>query len=99
MYKATKGLPPPIITELFYKKNDHQYKLRHNSQFTISSVNSVYHGTERVSFPCRKSWDILPDRLKKIDSLRSFKTAIKSCKAEKRPCRPCKIYIPNVGFI
>ena len=49
MYKASKSLSPPIITELFEKKNDHQYNLRHNSQFTIPAVNSVYHGTESVS--------------------------------------------------
>ena len=52
--------------------------MRHNSQFTIPAVNSAYHGTESVSFLDPKIWDILPDRLKKIDSLRSFKTAIKS---------------------
>ena len=38
MYKANKGLSPPIITDLFEKKSDHQYDLRHNSPFTIPAV-------------------------------------------------------------
>ena len=39
--KASKGLSPSIITELFEKKKEHQYNPRHNSQFTIPAVNSV----------------------------------------------------------
>ena len=99
MYKASKGLSPTIITELFEKQNDHQYNLRHNSQFTTPAVNSLYHGNESVSFLGPKIWGILPDRLKKIDSLGSIKTAIKSWKPDKYPCRLCKIYVHNVSFI
>ena len=55
MYKACKGLSPSITTELFKKKNEHLYNLRHNSQFTIP-VNSVYHETESVSFLGPKIW-------------------------------------------
>ena len=43
-------------------------------------------------------WNILPDKLKKIDSLRSVKTAIKSLRPEKCPYRLCRIYIYNFGF-
>ena len=78
MYKAGQGLSPPIITELFRKKGQHQYNLRHNSKFTKPAVNSVYHGTESVSFLGPKNWDFLPDRLKKIDGLRAFKAGVKS---------------------
>ena len=84
IYKASKGLFPPITKELFEKKNEHQYNLRHNSQFTIPAVNSVYHGTESV--------ETFYHRLKKLDSLGAFKTAIKSWKPGKCPCRPCRIY-------
>lgn len=65
MYKASEGLSPPIITQLFEKKNYHQYNLRQNSKFTILTVNSVYCGTENISFLGPKIRDILPDRLKR----------------------------------
>ena len=87
MYKASKGLSAPIITELFEKMNKHQYNLRHNSRFTIPAVNSVYHGTGSVSFVGPKIWDVLSDRLKKLDSPGAFKTAIKGWKPEKCPYR------------
>ena len=43
--------------------------MRYNSQFIIPAVNSVCHGTESISFLGPKIWNILPDMLKKIDSL------------------------------
>ena len=76
MRKASKGLFPPIVTELFEKKNEHRYKLRYNSQFTIHAMNSVDHETVSVSFLDPKIWNLLPDRLKEIDSLGALKTAI-----------------------
>lgn len=60
------------------KKNGHQYKLQRNSQFNISAVNLVYNRTVIVSFQGHKIWNILQDRLKKIDSIGAFKMAIKS---------------------
>ena len=73
MYKASKGVSPPIITGLFKKENEHHYNLRYNSQFTTSATNSLYHGTESISFLGPKIWNILPNKLKHIDSLGVFK--------------------------
>ena len=84
MYKASKVLSRPIITELFEKKNDHQHKLRHIlCEFGVSW-----------------DWKRFISGSKKLGHVtRSFKTAIKSWKPEKCPCRLCRIYIHNVGFI
>ena len=72
MYKAGKVLFPPIISELFEQKNKHHYNLRHDLEFTIPAVNSMYHGTESISFLGPKIWNILPNTLKKINSLEAF---------------------------
>ena len=73
--------------------------MMHNSQFTIPAVNLVYHGTKSVSYLGPKICSILPDRLKRIDSLGAFKTTLKSWNPEKYPCRLCRIYIHNASFI
>ena len=56
MYKTSKGLSPPIKSELYENRNEHQHNLRHNSEFAIPAVNSVYRGTESVSFLGLKIW-------------------------------------------
>ena len=44
MDNPSKRLFLTIVTELFEKKNERQYILRHNSQFTIPPVNSFIMG-------------------------------------------------------
>ena len=41
MYKVSKGMSPPQITELFARRDEHHYNLRHNAKFLQSFVNAV----------------------------------------------------------
>ena len=50
MYKIKNDLPPLTVTELFEQKNEQDYDLRNNSQFTIPQTRTVYHGLESISF-------------------------------------------------
>ena len=53
----------------------------------------------KVSFLGPVIWDLVPNELKDIGNLAAFKKAIKKWSPEKCPCRLCKVYINNVGFI
>ena len=44
-------------------------------------------------------WNLVPDNLKQLGDIDSFKTEIKNWIPTKCPCRLCKPYIPNVGFV
>ena len=50
MYKVSKGMLPPQITELFARRNKHPYSLRHKAKFLQPFVNSVRCGTESISY-------------------------------------------------
>ena len=58
---------------------------------------SVYKGTESLSFLGPKIWDILPDTSKDLPNLNSFKVAL--WRPVNCPCRICKVFIANVGFV
>ena len=47
MYKVSKGISPPQITELFPQKNE-PYNLRHDAEFFQPLVNFVRCGTESI---------------------------------------------------
>ena len=85
-------MSPPQITELFARRDEHPYNLRHNAEFLQPLVNSVRCGTESISYLGPKIWGMVPDTYKNIDSLYNFKRAIKKWKAENCPCRICEIY-------
>ena len=99
MYKIKNDLSPLIVTELFEQRNEQHYDLRKNSQFTIPPIRIVNHESESISFLGPKIWNILPDRLKNVNSTEAFKMQIKKWKPENCPCRHCKVYVQNVGFV
>ena len=88
-YKFLQGLSPPLFNEIFVER-ELSYRRR---------VNSVRYGTESVSFLAPKIWDILPKEIKDSKTLNVFKTKIKKWVPRECPCRLCKTYVPQVGFI
>ena len=99
MFKIKNDMSPEIMTELFEQRNEHHYNLRNNLHFITPQIRTVYHGSESISFLGPKIWNILPDRLKNATSLEAFKIQIKKWKPQNCPCRLCRVYIQNVGFI
>ena len=97
-YKFLQGLSLPLTNEIFVERNNN-YSLRGNNVLTRRRVNSVRCGTETVSFLAPKLWDILPKDIKDSKSLDIFKRKIKKYIPSECPCRLCKTYVPQVGFI
>ena len=75
------------------------YNLRGGSKLKSNTVKTVYYGTESISNLAPKIWEQVPDEIKDSTSLNTFKLKIKSWVPNSYPCRICKIYVPNVGFI
>ena len=98
MFKIRCGLSPDILSELFVNKTS-TYNLRRNDTFERRQVHSVYHGTESLSFLGPKIWDLVPTEIKQSESLDVFKMKIKKWTPFECPCRLCRTYIPQVGFI
>ena len=99
MFKVSKNLAPPQMQEIFKLKDQPHYNLRYNSPFFRPLVKSVYKGTESLSFLGPKIWDILRDTYKDMPDLNNFKLALKRWRPVNCPCRICKVYIANVGFV
>ena len=76
MYKVKQNISPQLMHNIFIKK-DNIYNLRSEPIWEIRDVKSVYHGTESLSFRGPKTWDMLPDDIKKSESLREFVLKVK----------------------
>ena len=78
MYKVSKGMLSPQITEFFARRDEHPYNLRHNAKFLQSFVNSVLCETESISYLAPKIWGMVPDTYKNTYSLYNVKKVIKN---------------------
>ena len=86
------------MSDLFSFRNT-GYNLRGGSKLKSNTVKTVYYGTESISYLSPKIWEQVPDEIKDSKSLNTFKRKIKSWVPNSCPCRICKIYVSNVGFI
>ena len=98
MYEISNGLSTPLMKDIF-PINRSPYNLRQNSQFSRPRINTVYHGTESISKLGPKIWNLVSINLKEINESDKFKKAIKQWKPEHCPCRLCKVFVQNVGFL
>ena len=98
IYKARNDLGPEIMKDIFHFAQK-PYNLRNDSTLERRANRTVYFGTESISSLAPKIWEIVPCEIKNAKSLDIFKKRIKLCTTDKCPCRLCKKYIGNVGFI
>ena len=76
---------------------DVEYNLRNNTFLKIGNLKAVYYGAEFLTNLCTKIWKLLPNEYKKLKSLSTFK--LKIWVTNECPCRLCKNYVGNIGFI
>ena len=88
-----------IMSEIFQLRENTHYHPRHTLQFLAHPIHSVYNGSESPSYLGPKNWEIIPPEIKAIKSLKGFNEKIKKWKPNDCPCRICKVFISNVGFI
>ena len=94
MFRPTRGYRA-IMTGVFLLSLLLNYNIRHQPYFLARTVKSVYYGTELLGFLGPKILEIVPAQLKNAEYLEIFKSGIKKWE----PCRLCKTYIYQVGFI
>ena len=98
MYKVKNKLGPKIMIDLF-KEVTHSYNLRNGLICGSYKIKTVRYGTETITYLGPKIWSIIPDEIRESASLETFRQKIKLWKPNSCPCRICKKYIANVGFI
>ena len=99
MFKVYTKSSPEIMKEVFPLKEQGHYNLRTQTDFEIPQVKTVNYGLESIRYLGPKIWEGLPNYFKRTDTLSSFKTAIKKWKPDQCPCRLCKTYLENIGYV
>ena len=75
------------------------YHLRNFHIFQTENPISLKYGLDAIPYCASQLWQELPIENGEVASLALFKNCIKTWKCEDCPCRSCKIFIQNVGYI
>ena len=68
-------------------------------EFLVPQVNTVYFGQNSIRYLGPIIWNSLPLTCRNVGSFSEFEFLIKNWKPINCPCRLCKNYIPNIGFV
>ena len=98
MYKAKNNILPCSLSESVTLR-EITYNLREKSDFQRYKPNTVYYGTETLSNLGPKIWQLVPNVIKESSTLSVFKSKIKNWITDECPCRLCKVFLRNVGFL
>ena len=98
IYKFQASLTQSIMSDLFVTR-ENNYNLRNFQELESSLRRTVKFGTEIISYRGPQIWNLIPERIRALETLNKFKKEIKTWKCDACPCRMCKTYIQHVGFI
>ena len=98
IYKALHNPSNSLMSNLFRIKTS-KYNLRSTGTLVSRSAKTVHFGTETISYLAPKIWQLIPEDIKNCKTLNSFKQQIQIWIPSECPCRLCKTYVENLGFI
>jgi len=98
MYKVFSGQSETIFSELFERKHI-SYYLRSQPEFVIPQIKTVYKGSNSIRYFGPIIWNLIPKEIKSCETIASFSSKIRQWKPDNCPCRICKTFLPNVGFL
>ena len=98
-YKVKDGLSPIILNDVFQFVKNSTYELRSGNHLQKTNMQTVHFRSESIKTVGAKIWDLIPAKIKASKSIMIFKKKIKSWTPKSCPCRLCRIYIDQVGFI
>ena len=98
MFKVKHNLAPEVMTEVFRLKT-RSFNTKSKSEFQRRNAKTVIYGSENLSLLGPQIWDLIPIELRNLTSLNAFESKIKSWSTQQCPCRLCKKYISNLGFV
>ena len=98
IFKALNNLSSPVMSGLS-KIKETKYNLRYTNGIVSNKPHTTMYGLDSVSYLAPKIWEQIPTEIRNCKTLNLFKVKIKTWVPAKCPCRLCKVYVSNVGYI
>ena len=99
MFKVYAEQGPDILQGVFPINSQPEYNLRNKTHFATQPIRTVHYGDNSLRYLGPKLWELIPSDMKDTKSVEFFKNRIKNRMPDNCPCRLCKTYIYQVGFL
>ena len=97
-YEIKNNLKRPIMDFIFERRNN-TYNLRSFQEFLTNRIRTRKMGLGNLSERFAQLFSILPEILRRINSLVQFKKSLRKWYCFDCPCRLCRLHLPNIWFL
>ena len=97
IFKVKKGFAPATMESILKGRNNTY--VRNFQEFETETKRTVYFGLETISYRSPQLWSLLPEHMRQLNYLDKFKRSVRQWVCNTSPCRLCKVYLQNVGFL
>ena len=87
------------MNKIFTSVKNNTCDLRRGMYFSRVNVHSTQYGTESIGNIYAKTWNLVSAHMTDLTALNTFKNQIKKWIPKECPCRLCKVYVAQVGFL
>ena len=98
IYKIKNKLNPAIMGFMFERRNN-TYNFINFPEFATKRKRTVKMDLETLNYRSPQLSSILPENLRQVNSLGQFKESVRKKDYIDCPCRLCKLYLSNIGFL
>ena len=98
LFKIKNNLSVTIMNDIFQPRAV-SYNLRSQIDFTRPNVNSEHFGISSLRYIAPKVWDMVPNDMKNVNDIETFKNNIRKWKPVNCHCKLCLDYVSCVGFL
>ena len=98
LYKVVNNLSEGTFKDIFEQVYNGP-NLRSQTDIRHPLITTELYGKNSIRYYGPQIWNIIPLKIRNIDSLENFKLKIKKWKPVNCPCRLCRDYVPNLGFV
>ena len=98
LFKVEKGIANPILFDIFPLRSI-DYNLRSQTDFSVSSVNTIHFGLNFPRYFASKVWNIVPFELKNLNDVEIFKSEIRKWEPMQCECTLCLPYMHSIGYV
>ena len=98
LFKVKHNIGPSLLKKIFILNENFNPNLRFSSEFKRPNIRTVHYGEDSLAYFGSVIWDLIPQDIKLINNINSFKIAIRKWKPSECPCRLCRTYIGSLGY-
>ena len=82
-----------------FEFRENRYNIRKSPEMRQQKVKTVRFDLETGLYRAPQLWSLVPEDLKSFPNVNLFKSKIKHWERTECPCKLCKTYLKNIGYV